>query len=714
MCVQYYLRVETASKWYGQRRRRGNADLGTGAGAAACGNVAKRLSWTRCPAPVLAEPGNVPEPAALDAAVELVTSAEELAAADQRMALAEGRLVRQVEIISRLTTLGHDTSLAEQLLQQMRLALGLMRERRRLLLRGIIQGRRAAEALRRSERRFRDFAAAGSDWFWETDAAHRFIWLSPNVEGRTGAAPERYYGKTPLELIAPGADPAEIDRHRLTIAARKQFHDLEYLWHGPGGDIWLSASGIPVFDDDGGFSGYRGTCRDITDKRRGEERLRHLVHHDDLTGIPNRLLLLDRLERAIAAAQREGEVVSVTLFDLDGFKEVNDTLGHATGDLLLRAVAQRITAAMRATDTLARLGGDEFAIVHPAIRQPEDVAALADKILATFAAPFALDGHEVQASASLGVALFPQDGDKSDVLLRNADLALYRAKADGRARIHFFEPAMDEAAQTRRRLERELRQALAKRELVLHYQPQLELATGRFTRVEALVRWNHPKRGLVMPGEFIPLAEATGLIRPLGDWVLREACRQASLWKERGWQLNMAVNISPVQLRNGHLLSVVGDALHQAGLEPARLELEITETVLIESIERELGRLPRDKHDAGLILRELSTRGDPAGDRRFRRRLQLARLPQVPAGADDQDRPLVPAGDRRRPRGRGPAAGDRGPGPQPRQAAGGRRGGERSSARLRPRAGLRQGAGLPHRTAPAGGRDRAPPRPSSL
>jgi diguanylate cyclase (GGDEF)-like protein len=318
----------------------------------------------------------------------------------------------------------------------------------------------------------------------------------------------------------------------------------------------------------------------------GAQLVRRVALHDLLTGLPNRTLLCDRLGQELARARREGGLVAVLLLDLDRFRDINDTLGHPAGDRLLCAVGQRISAAVRATDTLARLGGDEFVLIQPQSRTMADVAALADKVLATLAVPFDLAGQEIHLSTSIGVALFPQDGPDPDTLLQHAELALYRAKAQGRHQARFFEPAMDEEAQARRRLERELRQALQRGEFVLHYQPQLELATGRFAGVEALVRWHHPERGLVPPGAFIPAAEASGLIRPLGAWVLREACRQANAWHGRGWELSVAVNLSPAQLRQSGVLPVIGEALAATGLEPGRLELEITEGVLMENVEQ--------------------------------------------------------------------------------------------------------------------------------
>ncbi|MFL5333586.1 MAG: putative bifunctional diguanylate cyclase/phosphodiesterase, partial [Geminicoccaceae bacterium] len=421
--------------------------------------------------------------------------------------------------------------------------------------------KRAEEELRRSEQRFRDFAAAASDWFWETDAEHRFTWMSANVEELTGVPPEAQYGKSRFELMAPGTDLALVDAHRRALDARQPFRDLEYRRHGPKGDLWLSTSGVPVFDAGGRFRDYRGVGREIGARKRAEERVRYLAHHDELTGLPNRHLLRDRLGHALAQARRTGAQVTLFLLDLDHFKDVNDTLGHPLGDELLRAVADRLRATVRGSDTLARLGGDEFAVLQADASEVGSAARLAERLLAALAAPVVLDGQPLAVTASVGVALdLPGTGD-ADELVRQADLALYRAKHEGRGRFRLFEPAMDAQARAKRGLERELRQALEAAEFVLHYQPQVELATGRVAGVEALVRWRHPNRGLVPPAEFIPAAEACGLIVPLGAWVLNEACRQVRAWRDRGVTLSAAVNLSPVQVRHADLLRVVDAAL---------------------------------------------------------------------------------------------------------------------------------------------------------
>jgi diguanylate cyclase (GGDEF)-like protein/PAS domain S-box-containing protein len=466
----------------------------------------------------------------------------------------------------------------------------------------ITNRKRAEEALRESEQRFRDFAAAASDWFWETDAEHRFVWMSANVEQLSGAPREWHYGKTRFELMAPGAmDPAAVAEHRRVLEAHEPFRDVEFLRRGPDGDRWLSTSGVPVLDAAGRFAGYRGVGRDVSGKRRAEERMRHQALHDELTGLPNRNLLQDRLRQALAHARRGGWQVGVLLLDLDDFKDVNDTLGHPAGDRLLRAIAERLAGVIRASDTLARLGGDEFAIVQPGPGcSPDGAAELARRLIGALEAPLSLDGQELRVGASVGVAIAPGDGEDADELVRRADLALYRAKTDGRGRHQFFEAALDAAVQARKRLESELRRAVARGEFVLHYQPQLDLATGGPAGVEALVRWRHPERGLVGPAEFVPLAETCGLIGPLGAWVLDEACRQARDWERRGSPTRVAVNLSPAQLRQaGGVPRAVDEALRRHGLDARWLELEITESVLLD----------RSDGTTDRALQELAARG---------------------------------------------------------------------------------------------------------
>ena len=353
-------------------------------------------------------------------------------------------------------------------------------------------------------------------------------------------------------------------------------------------DMLISAA--TVRDAEGKPTGAVGAAVDITERKRAEERVRHLAHHDQVTGLPNRVLLHERLQQALGLACSSGSRLGLLLLDLDHFKNVNDTLGHPAGDKLLRAAAERFRKALRPGDTLARLGGDEFAVVQPGLAGSEGAAALAQRLMKTLAGPFVLAGQEVHISASIGIALSEGEPDGADELIRKADLALYKAKREGRGRFSAFEPSMDTEVQARGKLERELRAALDKGEFVLHYQPQVDLRTGRVDSVEALVRWRHPARKLVLPGEFIPVAEASGLIRPLGAWVLGEACRQARAWQDEGLQLVMMVNLSPTQLRHDGLLHEIDGALHASGLDPRGLELEITENLFTERSESTIDR----------------------------------------------------------------------------------------------------------------------------
>src|SRR3984957_14763390 len=319
---------------------------------------------------------------------------------------------------------------------------------------------------------------------------------------------------------------------------------------------------------------WLATYEDVTDRRQAEAKIMHMARHDALTNLPNRVLFREKMDQAL----KRGERLAVMFLDLDRFKGVNDSLGHSVGDALLCAVTERLQRVVRGVDTVARLGGDEFAIVQSQAR-PSDASELAVKVIETLLEPFEVHGHQVVIGTSIGIAMAPTDGSDPDQLLRNADMALYRAKANGRGNYHFFQSEMDAQMQERRRLELDLRKALLAEEFELYYQPLIEVESGKVSGFEALVRWKHPERGLVSPDDFIPVAEEIGLIVPLGDWVLKEACREAATWPDH---LTVAVNLSPVQFRNPTLALSVVSALAQSGLAASRLELEITESVLLQ------------------------------------------------------------------------------------------------------------------------------------
>ena len=318
---------------------------------------------------------------------------------------------------------------------------------------------------------------------------------------------------------------------------------------------------------------------DITERKRAEARLAFMAQHDGLTGLPNRNLLRQRMDEILSHSRRSGEKVAVLFLGLDSFKAVNDSLGHGIGDKLLRGVAKRLRSTLREEDTLARLNSDEFAIVQTGLARPEEAVLLARRLLEAIGEPYLLDGHSIIVGASIGIAMAPGDGEESEKLLKNADMALSRAKNDSRGTFSFFEAGMDARAQTRRKIEIDLRDAIQNDVLRPYYQPLIDLKSGRITGFEALVRWPHPDRGMVSPAEFIPIAEETGLINALGGLILRRACLDAANWPD---DVRVAVNLSPLQFRVGNLLSVVMDALKHSGLPAKRLELEITETLLLE------------------------------------------------------------------------------------------------------------------------------------
>jgi diguanylate cyclase (GGDEF)-like protein len=411
------------------------------------------------------------------------------------------------------------------------------------------------------------------------DAEGRILLFNERTVSLMGSGIVRFKGRPLLDLLrymkADGnwdGDPEDLFAKLLAEAREGKTLTRTFDW---------KERSIRMVDQPMSGGGWVTTFEDITEWQRAQEQISHMARHDALTNLPNRTLFREELDRALKRIKRNDQLAALCL-DLDHFKKINDSLGHPIGDALLNEVATRLRTCLGPGDTVARLGGDEFAIVQFCDGcEPTAVSALASRIVEVVSAPYEIQGHQLVIGVSVGISLAPDDGDNPDELLKNADLALYRAKADGRGTYRFFEAGMDARAQARRLLELDLRLALQRNEFEVHYQPIRDLATGEIVVCEALVRWRHPERGLVAPINFIPLAEETGLILPLGDWVLRQACRDAAKWSTAC----VAVNLSPVQFRDRDLVATVKDALAQSGLPADRLELEITESVLLQNSE---------------------------------------------------------------------------------------------------------------------------------
>ena len=464
-------------------------------------------------------------------------------------------------------------------------------ERGRMVVQGVLRDvteeRQARQALAEREQRFRDVVHASGEYVWETDAQWRYTYLSERVEAVLGYARNELLGRAPHEFMPLGEAHFPDTQAPFRDVVRRSITKS-------GGVIWQSVSGVPRLDAAGALIGYRGTAADVTARKQAEARIEYLATRDALTGLPNRALLTDRAGQAILTAARSRAQLAVLCVDLDRFKLVNDSLGHQAGDALLRAVADRLQNTLGREDTLARLGGDDFVLLWNGLKSAEDAAVLAQRILSILARPFTVEGNALNVGASIGISIYPNDGRDFAELLKNADAALYDAKENGGGTWRLFAPALNARAGERLRIENELRGALARSELVLHWHPVVR-GRGQVVGAEALVRWNHSGRGLMMPEEFVPLAEECGLIRAIGEWTLEHALSQAGAWQRKmpgcAW---FAVNVSAPELAQGDAyVERIEACLRANSLEGSCLELEVTERVLMSSLAENVETLRR-------------------------------------------------------------------------------------------------------------------------
>ena len=419
-----------------------------------------------------------------------------------------------------------------------------------------------------------------------TDASNNIMLVNPAFSAITGYSATEAIGKNPRILHSGLMDKVFYDKMWQSIkkTGRWQGEITDRRKNGESYIEWLSISTMK--DERGEFSHHIAVVSDISERKAAEERMVYIAQHDFLTGLPNRMMLHDRLTQAIAHAEREQRKVAVMFLDLDRFKAINDTLGHLIGDKLLQLVADRINSVARTSDTVSRLGGDEFAIMLPYIENTDDIAMIALKLLASIAGPCVIDGNEIEVTTSIGISVFPEDGIDSESLIAHADAAMYQAKGDGRNNYQFFTREMNRRTLERILIKNKLSHALERNELFLLYQPQVDLQSGHIIGAEALVRWDNPLYGKVLPAQFIPIAEENGLIPPIGEWVLREACRQNQEWRKLGlMKITMAVNLSSVQFRQKNLGEIIKAILSESGLAPSGLELEITESVVMQDAE---------------------------------------------------------------------------------------------------------------------------------
>ncbi len=448
-------------------------------------------------------------------------------------------------------------------------------------------------ALRESEARYRLMAENSTDLISRTTARGVFVYASDAIRRLLGYEPAEVMGHSVLEYIEPEDHPLVLRYTRGLERGNMQRTFSYRARRKDGSQVWFETTSRPIVHSvRGGIDEIVSVSRDISERRRAEEQIEYQAYHDALTGLPNQLLFRDRLTIALAHAKRQQKPLAVMFLDLDRFKLVNDTLGHSLGDELLRAVSVRLRSVLREGDTIARMGGDEFTVLLGDLRTADDAAKTAQKLLDTVVLPVHIEGHELYVTTSIGIALYPNDGDTAEALLKNADTAMYRAKDAGRNSYRLCTRAMNSRAAERLSVENALRRALERDELVLYYQPLVHLETREIAGMEALLRWNRPGHGIVLPATFISIAEETRMIVPIGEWVLREACRQAKAWQQSRYPgMRISVNLSPRQFQQSDLREVVARVLQESGLEPSSLELEITEGTAMFQTDRTIATL---------------------------------------------------------------------------------------------------------------------------
>jgi len=468
--------------------------------------------------------------------------------------------------------------------------------------------RRRQDVLRADDEAFRALVQHSQDIITVHDPQGITLYESPSASRLLGYPPGALVGRIPFDSIHPKDVVGTRDAFARLLEGDGPKTPVEFRFrHAKGHWIYLEALGSNLIDHPG-IRGVVITSRDVSERHTAKKRDQYLAQHDGLTGLPNGLLMQDRLHQAISQARRGGGLVALMFVDLDRFKTVNDSFGRVIGDTLLKQVAQRLTACLRDTDTVARLGGDEFTIMLPDATNAQGVGEVAQRVLSEFARPFSDGEQELYVSASIGISLFPRDGSDPDELVKHADRAMYSAKDAGRNSYRYFTEDLNREVREKVMLESGLRRAIERGELRLLYQPKIDLASGKIIGAEALVRWQHPKLGLILPAKFIPVAEESGLIAPLGEWVLRTACAQWRSWQREIVAPIMAINVSARQFHQRNLAEAVVSAMAESSVDPGHLEIELTESAIMHDVQASISTLQRLKsHGISISIDDFGT-----------------------------------------------------------------------------------------------------------